>query len=200
MCQGTRDMFTSAVLFRCFGSAADRRSIRNFRLNVAEELWATLRLRGLTQFAPTFVTCRVLAVPEIPLRADLLFGAGVPSWAIELAARGPEPNTAGTAASWPPERSGRPDLPRAPTIRRASMQAALEAARPEHRAKALASERKPKGLGPTVPGQTNLLHSFPSYAVPPDGLVGPLRSLSFLLYVELSIMNYPRNVISTKVG
>ena len=106
---------------------------------MAEELWATLRLRGLTQFAPTFVTCRVLAVPEIPLRADLLFGAGVPSWAIELAARGPEPNTAGTAASWPPERSGRPDLPRAPTIRRASMQAALEAARPEHRAKALAS-------------------------------------------------------------
>ena len=106
---------------------------------MAEELWATLRLRGLTQFAPTFVTCRVLAVPEIPLRADLLLGAGVPSWAIELAARGPEANQERPASAATHEPTGRPDLPKAPSLRRASMQAALEAARPEHRAGALAA-------------------------------------------------------------
>ena len=106
---------------------------------MAEELWDTLRLRGLTHFAPTFVTCRVLAVQEIPLRADLLLGAGVPSWAIELAARGPEANQVRPASAGAPDAIGRPDLPKAPSLRRASMQAALEAARPEHRAGALAA-------------------------------------------------------------
>ena len=103
---------------------------------MAEELWRTLRLRGLAPYAPDFVRCRVLAVTEIPLRADALLREGVPSWAIELASRGPQ----GTVDARPArEESRRADFPRQPTVGRASMQAAMEAARPENRQRALAA-------------------------------------------------------------
>ena len=55
---------------------------------MAEELWDTLPCRGLSEFAPLFVKCRVLAVPEILVHRDALVGSGVPLWALDLASRG----------------------------------------------------------------------------------------------------------------
>ncbi|CAE7654513.1 Dnmt3b [Symbiodinium sp. CCMP2592] len=103
---------------------------------MADELWDTLRLRGLAAFAPHFVQCRVVAVDAVPLHAAALIAAGIPAWAVELAARGREP----TASMQPPaEERRRDDFPRPPRVTRASMQAAFEAARPENRRQALAS-------------------------------------------------------------
>ena len=104
---------------------------------MADELWDTLRRRGLTPFAPIFVQCRVLAIAEIPLQAHTLIGAGIPAWAIELAAQGPTGGGEHPPDVQDQQQTGRADLPRQPRLRKASMQAALEAARPENRSRAL---------------------------------------------------------------
>ncbi|CAE7501758.1 unnamed protein product [Symbiodinium sp. CCMP2456] len=70
---------------------------------MAAELWEALRSRGITPNAPTFVQCRVLSVQEVPLRSDVLIGAGEP------------------------------------VLQKASMQLALEAARPENLVRTLAA-------------------------------------------------------------
>ena len=95
---------------------------------MAAELWEALRVRGISRYAPTFVQCRVFSIQEVPLRAEALLGAGVPSWAVELTARGVE-----SAITAPPEpEPRRADFPRDPVVRKASMQAALEAAKPQN--------------------------------------------------------------------
>ena len=90
------------------------------RLKMADELWEILRFRGLTPYAPSFVQCRVMSIEAVPLQAAALLAAGIPAWAIELTAR------------------GRQETPAAPGDA-ANMQAALDAARPENRAQALAA-------------------------------------------------------------
>ena len=65
----------------------------------------------------------------------MLLGAGVPSWAIELTARGSE---ASVPIQEDQERR-RGDFPRNPTLQRASLQLALEAARPANLVQTLAA-------------------------------------------------------------
>ena len=102
---------------------------------MAAELWDALRSRGISQYAPVFVQCRVFSIQEVSLRADVLLGAGVPSWAIELTARGsdaPVPVQENQARR-------RGDFPRTPTLQRASLQLALEAAKPANLVQTLAA-------------------------------------------------------------
>ena len=102
---------------------------------MAAELWEALRSRGRAQFAPAFVQCRVFSVQEVPLRADVLLGVGVPSWAIELTARG----SATPVQAVPEQERRREDFPKRPTLQRASMQLALEAAQPANLVRTLAA-------------------------------------------------------------
>ena len=101
------------------------------RLKMADELWETLRFRGLTPYAPSFVQCRVMSIEAVPLQAAALLAAGIPAWAIELTAGGRQETPAAPEGA---EASRRPDFPKRPQLRRANMQAALDAARPENRA------------------------------------------------------------------
>ena len=96
--------------------------------SMASELWEALRSRGIAEFAPTFVRCQVFSIQEVSLRADALLGAGVPSWAIELTARGSEA-PAPTVLDQPGRRG---DFPKSPTLQRANLQLALEAAKPSN--------------------------------------------------------------------
>ena len=103
--------------------------------SMAAELGEALRSRGLSEYAPAFVRCHVFSVAEVPLRADVLLGAGVPQWAVELTARG----IAIPTEAAPEEEPRRGDFPRPPKTDRASMQLALEAARPENLVRTLAA-------------------------------------------------------------
>ncbi|OLP86253.1 DNA (cytosine-5)-methyltransferase 3A [Symbiodinium microadriaticum] len=103
-------------------------------------IWALVPVWGAARFSAQYllsmvdvspqdpVLTRVFSIQEVPLRADSLVGAGVPSWAVELTARGVEHEV----AALPEPEQRRADFPRDPVVRRASMQAALEAAKPQN--------------------------------------------------------------------
>ena len=102
---------------------------------MAAELWEALRSRGLSEYAPAFVRCHVFSVAEVPLKADVLLGAGVLQWAVELTAKGIAIPTEAVTEEEP----RRGDFPRPPRTDKASMQLALEAARPENLVRTLAA-------------------------------------------------------------
>ena len=101
---------------------------------MAEELWQTLRDRGITPYAPAFVQCRVCTIRDIPLRTDMLLGSGMPAWVIGLASRGSGP----LELDEPQAKAARHDFPKAPRLQKASMQLALEAAKQENLVRTLA--------------------------------------------------------------
>ena len=100
---------------------------------MAALLWEALRARGLGEYAPVFVDCRVYSLEDMPARMDDLASAGVPRWALELVLQGP--GKAGRAPET--EEPRRRDMPQLPRHHRASSVQAFNAARPENRDAAL---------------------------------------------------------------
>ena len=102
-----------------------------------EELWGALRGAGLEELAPSLIRHGVVSLNILSSKYEELRSAGVHGWQIEaILASGGTP-TAGSEVN--PQNADRGDLPVRNMGKRASMQAALEAAQPNQRQKALAS-------------------------------------------------------------
>ena len=100
-----------------------------------EELWGALRGAGLEELAPTLIRHGVVSLNMLVVKHEALHSAGLRNWQIEaIMAAGGTP-TAGSAASH--TETSRGDLPTRHMGKRANMQAALEAALPNHRQRSL---------------------------------------------------------------
>ena len=100
---------------------------------MAAPFWEALRAKGLAEYAPAFVDCRVFSLEDLTARADEVARSGVPRWAIELAVQGQGPTVPQTEF----EASRRRGIPATPRHQKASSAQAFEAARPENRQAAL---------------------------------------------------------------
>eukprot|EP00435_Cladocopium_sp_Y103_P032525 s1402_g8.t1 len=99
-----------------------------------EDLWDTLRRAGVESAAPILIRHGVTSVSQVAANAETLLGSGLPQWQIE-AILASCPTTVGSL-----EKSTdftREDLPVRSFHKRASLQAALEAAQPNQRQKSL---------------------------------------------------------------
>eukprot|EP00438_Fugacium_kawagutii_P028952 Skav210513 [mRNA] locus=scaffold3045:15362:17098:+ [translate_table: standard] len=95
-----------------------------------EELWQALRDAGLETLAPQLLQHGVRCRADLQLRADDLLAAGIRKWQLELLLAGPQ-------LAVTPSRPARRDLPQPYSGRRASLQAALAAGRPNERKRSL---------------------------------------------------------------
>ena len=99
------------------------------------ELWDSLRRAGLEELAPQLIRHGVTSLNQLVLRADDLHASGLLRWQLEAILAAATPLAAG------PEEGNavgsRQDLPARGTGKRANLQAALEAAQPNQRQRAL---------------------------------------------------------------
>eukprot|EP00435_Cladocopium_sp_Y103_P022742 s257_g5.t1 len=100
-----------------------------------EDLWSALRSSGLEVVAPTLIRNGVTSLNLVALKADTLHEAGLSKWQIEaVLAAASQPNKDSVAT---PEDPSRRDLPVRQPGKRANLQAALEAAQPNQRQRAI---------------------------------------------------------------
>ena len=99
-----------------------------------EELWVSLRRAGQESLAPLLIRHGVTSTNQLALAFDRLLQAGAHQWQLEAVLASAPDGVAGDAAA---SHSSRRDLPSPVVGKRASIQAALEAARPNQRQRSL---------------------------------------------------------------
>ena len=99
------------------------------------ELWDSLRRAGLEELAPQLVRHGITSLNQLVLRADELHASGLLRWQIEAILAASTPPAAGPEEDRTADT--RPDLPTRNVGKRANLQAALEAAQPNQRQRAL---------------------------------------------------------------
>jgi hypothetical protein len=106
-----------------------------FSMSNLGEVWEALRGAGLEHLAPSLVRHGVVSLNQLVLRYDELHASGLTHWQLESILAAAHPPAAGPGDE--SQDGARVDLPVRQMGKRASIQAALEAARPNQRQRSL---------------------------------------------------------------
>ena len=106
-----------------------------FSMSNLGEVWEALRGAGLEHLAPSLVRHGVVSLNQLVLRHDELHASGLTHWQLESILAAAHPPAAGPGDE--SQDGARVDLPVRQMGKRASIQAALEAARPNQRQRSL---------------------------------------------------------------
>ena len=106
-----------------------------FSMSNLGEVWEALRGAGLEHLAPSLVRHGVVSLNQLALRYDELHASGLTHWQLESILAAAHPPAAGPGDE--SQDGARIDLPVRHMGKRASIQAALEAARPNQRQRSL---------------------------------------------------------------